>query len=146
MITEDYVSFEIAKLLKEKGFCENTEHEIWYVIKQFSTGCHWNSCTYKIGDITKEYNDDCCILMPTLQMAMKWLREEYNLFIEIQCYGCEANEKAHFEFSYVISEYVQFDNKICTTVGLEEKKAKSQFKSYEEACEAAIKYCLKNLI
>ena len=146
MITEDYVSFEIAKLLKEKGFCENTEHEIWYVIKQFSTGCHWNSCTYKIGDITREYNDDCCIPMPTLQMAMKWLREEYNLFIEIQCYGCEVNEKAHFEFSYVISEYVQFDNKICTTVGLNEKKAKSQFKSYEEACEAAIKYCLENLI
>ena len=146
MITEDYVSFEIAKLLKEKGFCENTEHEIWYVIKQFSTGCHWNSCTYKIGDITREYNDDCCIPMPTLQMAMKWLREEYNLFIEIQCYGCEADEKAHFEYSYVISEYVQFDNKICTTVGLDEKKAKSQFKSYEEACEAAIKYCLVNLI
>ena len=55
MITEDYVSFEIAKLLKEKGFCENTEHEIWYVIKQFSTGCHWNSCTYKIIAIKENH-------------------------------------------------------------------------------------------
>ena len=146
MITEDYVSFETAKLLKEKGFSENTEHEIWYVIKQFSTGCHWNSCTYKVGDITREYNDDCCIPMPTLQMAMKWLREVHNLFIEIQCYGCEANEKAHFEFSYVISEYVKFNTGICTTFGLEERNAKSRFPSYEDACEAAIKYCLENLI
>ena len=81
-ITEDYVSFETAKLLKEKGFSENTEHEIWYVIKQFSTGCHWNSCTYKVGDTTREYDDDCCIPMPTLQMAMKWLREVHNLFIQ----------------------------------------------------------------
>lgn len=146
MITEQYVSYEIAILLREKGFNESTEHKILYVIKQFSTGCHWNSCTYKIGDITREYNDACCISIPTLQMAMKWLREEQNLFIEIQCYGCEANEKAHFEFSYVISEYVQFDNKIYTTVGLKERKAKSRFSSYEEACEEAIKYCLENLI
>ncbi len=32
-IKEDYVSFEIAKLLKEKGFSKDAEHEIWYVIK-----------------------------------------------------------------------------------------------------------------
>ena len=135
MIKEDYVSFETAKLLKEKGFTENC-------IMRYN----------RVGDLVEEaykFNWNFQTIdysAPTLQMAMKWLREEYNLFIEIQCYGCEANEKAHFEFSYVISEYVQFDNKICTTVGLDEKKAKSQFKSYEEACEAAIEYCLKNLI
>jgi hypothetical protein len=83
MITEDYVSFEVAKLLREKGFDCKTEHSVWYVIKQFSTGCHWNACTYKVGDITREYNDDCCIPMPTHQMAMKWLREKHKLYIGI---------------------------------------------------------------
>ena len=29
MIKEDYVSFETAKLLKEKGFDWTTEHKIW---------------------------------------------------------------------------------------------------------------------
>jgi len=81
-----------------------------------------------------------------IQMAMKWLREKYNLFIEIQCYGCGADEEAHFEFSFVVSEFMQFDNKICTTVGLKEKKAKSQYNTYEEACEAACLYVLNNLI
>ncbi len=135
MITEDYVSFETAKLLKEKGFNEDTEHEIWYVIKQFSTGCHWNSCTYKVGDITREYDDDCCISMPTLQMAMKWLREVHKLYVNV-CPSVEGyywTEKWH---SYVenLEKRYPFGRFIGT------------FNSYEEACRAAIKYCLENLI
>lgn len=55
MITEDYVSFNTAKLLKEKGFDEE--------------------CQQYYGD----YKYSC----PTLQMAMKWLREVHNLFIFI---------------------------------------------------------------
>ena len=39
-ITEDYCNFEIAKLLKEKGFDADTEHNMWYVVEKFSTGCH----------------------------------------------------------------------------------------------------------
>lgn len=132
-ISEDYVSFETAKLLKEKGFDEPT---LYY---------------YIAGHLLQHYSllsngDTAGTSAPTLQMAMKWLREKYNLFIEIQCYGCGADEEAHFEFSFVVSEFMQFDNKICTTVGLKEKKAKSQHNTYEEACEAAIKYCLDNLI
>ena len=122
-ITEDYVSFETAKLLKEKGFNVETEHRMWYVVKQFSTGCHWNSCTYKVGGITREYNDDCCIPMPTLQMAMKWLREVHDIKIMIRPY-------VDGTYSYEILNgfwYVNFD-------------------SYEDAVEAAIKYCLENLI
>ena len=136
MITEDFVSFETAKLLKEKEFDEPCYS--WYS---------------PYGDFNergnKMTNSDCAlqtVMAPTLQMAMKWLREEHNFFIEIQCYGCEADEKAHFEYSYVISEYVKMDEKICTVVGLEQRKGKSQFMSYEQACEAAIKYCLEKLI
>lgn len=56
MITEDYVSFEIAKLLKEKGFNE-------YCEKSYSLE----------GKLYSNFPDDC-ILAPTLQMAAKWLR------------------------------------------------------------------------
>lgn len=34
MVTEDYISFEIAKLLKEKGFDEMTEAAIKYCLKK----------------------------------------------------------------------------------------------------------------
>lgn len=131
---DQYVSFDVAKLLSEHGFdepCKTSYSKLDKKLEETAISDWGKVNQYKA---------------PTQSLAMRWLREEYNLFIEIQCYGCEADEKAHFEFSYVISEYVQIDNKICTTVGLEEKKAKSQFKSYEEACEAAIKYCLENIL
>ena len=132
MIQEDYVSFETAKLLKEKGFDENTEHEIWYVIKQFSTGCHWNSCTYKVGDITREYDDACCISMPTLQMAMKWLRENHNIKVNV-----------FYNNSNYTIEY--FEPNTQTGVG-KFVFIGDGYPTYEQACEAAIKYCLENLI
>jgi hypothetical protein len=134
IISEDYVSFETAKLLKDKGFNQNC------------------ATYYLDGQVWRHYHGEVIpkgkqtYAAPTQAIAMKWLREVHNLFIEIQCYGCEADEKAHFEYSYVISEYVKFNTGICTTFGLEERNAKSKFPSYEEACEAAIKYCLENLI
>lgn len=69
MITEDYVSFETAKLLKEKGFNEDS----WF---------HYDND----GDIvTRGYRlnrpDD--IPAWTHQMAMKWLREVHNIDIVI---------------------------------------------------------------
>lgn len=54
-ITEDYVSFEVANLLKEKGFDEE--------------------CQQYYGD----YKYPC----PTLQMAMKWLRKTHNIVMYI---------------------------------------------------------------
>lgn len=124
MIKEAYITYETSVLLKEKGFKE--------------------PCTGLSKILCKD--EEHPVLEITQQKAMRWLREEQNLFIQIQCYGCESDEKAHFEYSYVISEYVRIDNNICTTVGLEQKKAKSRFQSYEEAVEEAIKYCLTNLI
>ena len=151
MITEDYVSFETAKLLKEKGFDCNTN---CYYLEDSATRTLFYSPIRENHNASIENNElDIHINIssgkmssPTLQMVMKWLREKQNLFIEIQYYGCEADKKAHFEYSYVISEFVKIDNKICTVVGLKEKKAKARFSSYEEACESAIKCCLENLI
>ena len=135
IVTEDYVSFEIAKLLKEKGFCENTEHKIWYVIKQFSTGCNWNSCTYKVGDITREYNDDCCIPMPTLQMAMKWLREVHNIHVV---------PKFDFYAGYYTGRI--YDGRRESAVENEDYMAVVGNRTYEQASEEAIKYTIENLI
>lgn len=153
MITEDYVSSETAKLLKEKGFPQQrmefavATRDCSFIVNgnQKVKECAGTKFPYYPYSKLFLYEEDWAVL-PTLQMVMKWLREMHNLFIEIQCYGCEADKKAHFEYSYVISEYVKINTGICTVFGLEKRKAKSRFPSYEEACEAAIKYCLEKLI
>lgn len=66
MITEDYVSFEVAKLLKEKGFDEPVKH--FY----FINGTFANDLAITKNSYTRHY------AAPTIQMALKWLREVHN--------------------------------------------------------------------
>ena len=141
MIKEDYVSFETAKLLKERGFNADAEHDIWYVVEKFSTGCHWNSCTYKVGDITREYDEKCCIVMPTLQMAMKWIREQgfyINVDIDVDYDEDERGTKWYHKPAW---DWAVFR--------IDERKQMSDdgalYATYEQAAEAAIKWCLENL-
>lgn len=63
MIIEDYVSFEISELLKEKGMNKSCFNH--YVQKNNNDG-------------TSEAVTVC-----TLQMAMKWLRRVHNVNIDI---------------------------------------------------------------
>ncbi len=129
MITEDYVGFEVAKLLKEKRFDENCtkvyiNKELRDVITKESikecTNC-FNHYLYP-GDATA----------PTLQMAFKWLREVHNLYINI--FVTWKDKIPHYQWS--IDNLITQDT-IYDTPCLEK---------YEEAVEAAIKYCLTNLI
>lgn len=142
MIKEDYVSFETAKLLKEKGFDWTTEHKIWYVIEQFSTGCPWNSCTHKVGDKTREYDEKYCISMPTIQMAMKWLKEKgFYIFspIEVDYDEDERGVKWHHQPTYYPEIRRVSDGKIMCDDG-------TPYCTPEQANEAGIIYCLKNLM
>ena len=66
MIKEDYVSFEVAKLLKKKGFDE----PVMYHFTPDGTQRKFQQAFYK---------DD--VAQPTLQMALKWLRKKHNIFI-----------------------------------------------------------------
>lgn len=126
MIEEDYVSFETAKLLKEKGFDWNTD-------KQFNLDKIVGD--YNITDRSRypeRYLD-----APTLQMAMKWLREEKKLSIIIQiCFDDDRNGEPgyYFEIWKLTPPYESQDTPVIV------------FDTYEEACEAAIKYYLENLI
>ena len=75
MITEDYVSFETAKLLREKGFKEPT---LAYAYGQDMVAY------YSQPKVTDDYNVEAGRYpLPTLQMAMKWLREVHNIQIEL---------------------------------------------------------------
>ena len=121
MITEDYVSFETAKLLKEKGFDECC-YGYYY---------EPNHLSHSTFDITNSELESESYSAPTLQLAMKWLREMHGLFI-----GIDYANIAGLGFTYQATILPNGeDYSYCL-----------HKKSYEEACEAAIKYCLENLI
>ena len=124
MITEDYVSLEIAKLLKEKGF----DIPLNYLYNSYGKKCYATS--YNWNQTLGDFQDYSC---PTLQMAMKWLRETHSLHITIKIYTAPNG----IVYAYEI-------DKLGHTASF--LKEKSGFENNENACEAAIKYSLENLI
>lgn len=122
MIIEDYVSFETAKLLKEKGFDEECYQK--YDDEGYLSFNH-------IGYINSDKPcDDFYALAPTHQMAMKWLREAHNIIIEPE--SVWNGKKWEYQLFVVTpqnadSPYYEHN----------------PYKSYEECVEAGIKYCLE---
>lgn len=135
-ITEDYVSFNTAKLLKEKGFDE-------YCGYYSSDGEYWGYCTYN-------HNGKDYISAPTLQMAMKWLREVHNMHIEIE--AIKPHGRDVLLRSAVPLDGVKYHASIVYIDKWDEDLNEFKWKgipssdSYEQACEKTIKYCIENLI
>lgn len=122
MITEDYVSFDIAKFLKEKGFVVPYDSfRGVYINGEFLRRNPGQGYLHNMDD---EIIDVC-----SLQMAMKWLREKHNIHIEIGynmgyfpvCISTKTNDTI---------PYIAMGSPF----------------TYEKACEVAIKYCLEYLI
>ena len=132
MITEDYVSFKTAKLLKEKGFDEQLCHfyteEGLPVVYKTEKGVVW----------ANNSKSEHAITQPTQQMAMKWLREVYKVIPIIL-----TDENSQDSFYYWFRIDTIKEGKWEDAIYREDEKT---FSTYEEAAEAAIKYCLENLI
>ena len=122
MIKEAYVSFETAKLLKDKGFnVAEIDACVPYVY-------------YSNGKMDF-YDDDNPIFVceaVTHQVAMAWLREAHGIDIVIT--------PSMFRKKYNVCIYK--DENLCCI----DFDGATLAPSYEYACEAAIKYCLENLI
>lgn len=127
-ITEDCCSFELGKLLKEKGFD-------WPV-----------QCTYDeygvVSERWTEYSDNYTIRhwktpCVTHQMALKWLREVHNLSVEVYRTACGYIGCIVAIPSGTDIKFLEYDG---------DDLPSGQYTTYEKACEAAIKYCLTNLI
>ena len=120
-ITEDYVSFEIAKLLKEKGF---------------DVPCRQAYFNGSLVDYTLYgFCDGELLNCPSQSLALKWLREENDIQIEISIVGTDTWESPT-KWMYGFR---------CQTKDVIDRR-NADFSSYEEAVEAAILYVLKNLI
>lgn len=140
MIEERYVSFETAKLLKEKGFDEKCCYRYYndwlshetklenIAIKHYGTERLNNTSLESYNGAHWEY-----ISAPTQQMAMDWLIENKKLHVFIECIDL-------IEVGYI---YIA---KILNLKTWEEIKIDDYDYRLGEMCDTAIKYCLTNLI
>lgn len=153
-ITEDYCSYEVAKLLKEKGFKESTQF-VWYehfpsqnAVNNSEIGKPKRDYFYweKEGERNSSWTNNSPVpsyisgevySCPTLQMAMKWLREVHKVLIVIDAYHVDHwdGDIDCFEISiYSHASIIIVPNEIAHPT------------DYTEAVEVALKYSLENLI
>lgn len=121
MIQEAYVSFETAKLLKEKGFDIPCCH--YYENNQFIN----SSLLPGIWNIEEDL-----LSAPTHQMVLACLRTQ-KIFIEV---GVSVTLNGEYEYSFRIF------GKACKIL----YSCDRFFDTFEEATEDAIKYTFENLI
>lgn len=131
MIKERYCSYEISKLLREKGFDEpcrsiyvdNVDYIDFYYTKEEQTNLQigvWET------------------LRPTHQMVIDWLRRKHNILISIIPQEVNIGVDRICYAIYKITENIYqplYNGKVDNLVD-----------SYEEAIEAALKYSLTELI
>ena len=144
MITEDYVSFETAKLLKEKGFDGDTN--CYYIEGSVEKNTYYSPIRQNHNKriTNNEFGIDINISSgkmsaPTLQMALKWFREKYKFEVR-STYDYDKDSW----WGNINPMFEETDE----NTGIYQKALRFDYqgKSYEEAAEAAIKYCLKNLV
>lgn len=123
---EDFVTFELAKKLKEKGYPQHITDDAYIVDNYGEEECD-------IGDrlpipLVPDYMDD--VAAPTISQVLKWLREEKKMHIKIAVWT---------EGWY--NEVCEFGKGIPVFQGQSE-----DHDTYEEAALAGIEYVIDNLI
>ena len=128
MINEDFVSFEVAKLLKEKGFYQDFLSEMMPVWKLNGnrTELVFHGCDNYPCENDEWYS------APTLQIAVKWLRLEHQIFIRPDTDF--MNPMSYFAEIFCYGNNLKTQQDVMT----------GKYESPEEALEAAIKHCLEN--
>ena len=125
------VTFETAKLAKEKGFFQETNRlEIpYYNYKGEFKGdvSDWRIRKYIRGEDTSDIE---FVSAPTQSLLAKWLREEHNIHVTSQIGNLDFINTYHYEIRYIDK------NKFMC-------KVKGNFKTYEEAYEIGLQEALK---
>jgi hypothetical protein len=127
----DFVTFEIAKKLKEKGFPQvkkNTLAMYNEVGEWFSLARNLDAYEYSFVD----FDDRDCVC-PTIAQVLKWLRENKRLEAN-GCYDNDAEGWMGYVCEMDVPDLYAFH------------ALKERHKLYEEAALHAIEYILDNLI
>ena len=128
----DFVPFELAIKLKEKGFPQHITDEA-YITDNYGED------EYNIGDrlpipLIPDYMDD--VASPTISQVLKWLREEKKIHLMIDIWKVDINDTTYkwgYDIVNLTTTHVDGCDIYCAN-------------SYEQAALAGIEYVLDNLI
>lgn len=135
-IKEDYVSVEIAKLLKEKGFIGEVRK--YYLIHEDGFA--------ELFDKKDEFPspEDVWIPAPTLNVACKWIRKKYNIHIGTKPWNLLNPEPGiWYKTKTTATIYKTRDSSLFGDKLIEREFCEE---SPEQAIEAGLLYILENLI
>lgn len=144
--TEDYCSFEVCKLLKERG-CDlnnngwyNQEGDLHGRIDVDSKGNEITFFTH--GDNYKQHYQ-IAYKRYSHALAIKWIRENFNIYIWVDC-DFEGNFYPQLSFC---NKKQWHDDELRRKLHRSKKVFNIiEYKSPEEATEAVLLYTLNNLI
>lgn len=130
-MNQDFVSYELAVKLKEKGFNDNC-HAYYEPLKH----CLNFSRVFKTNSLAENYK---CVTAPTISQVLKWLREEKKIHICINIY----DDGWFFD----VSSFYKADTGVYEIkLPYMSSNVTPDYDSYEQATLAGIKFCLNNLI
>lgn len=134
-MNEDFVTYELAVKLKEKGFRElclayYTNDDTLYYNYSHKAGASYTDCYLSHNLMPKDSVSGKFVDAPTISQALKWLREEKKIHIVTDF---DSNMCWYFQIAlYGTTNY--------------ERESEHQYNSYEQAALAGIEYVLDNLI
>lgn len=125
-ITEDYVSYETAQLLKQKGFAVPVR--TFYNPKYNGSKVSYN--TANINYNADPHDGSALCSAPTVQMARKFINKVKGIGNYI---SCENFEERYYWVAYKKPSFVK-------------RHSEKVFDSYEECADDLVKYCFTKLI
>ena len=131
-ITEDYCSFEVSKLLRKKKFDVKTSE--YYAADGSQQFPKYDEPAYQ----NSKEKHGCS--MPTHALAIKWVRENYKLHLEVYPIKVSTSDKSGYRYGWGIMDLSEEIVK-----GYEYNEPLGYY-SFEEAVEAALLYTLTHLI
>jgi len=128
MVHEAYCSYEISKILKEKGFDEECTRYYSYEDDEL--------IEYTNGVYSRNSKNCNRCTSPTHQMACAWLREKHFIIVVTPVLFNVNYENSKWGYDIWADDNLEVSAEDCS----------NPLKSYEEATEMALKYVLENLI
>lgn len=134
MNKEDYVSFEVAKLLKEKGFNIKCSHYWGQDKDQAILDWEGFKFTKEWLEINNNFYKDVWPA-PTLYETQKWIRLSYGIYVYPSVYLSKDNDES---CNYIVDAY-KYNNDYWEAFIINTIK----YETYEEALNAGILEALK---
>lgn len=138
----DFVPYELAVKLKEKGFPQIKEK----TLAMYNECGEWFSLAKNLDDfeyLFEDFDDKDCV-SPTISQVLKWLREEYKLYV---CPAVIADYQDDFHRDITYWSLIVINIESGDSIYREyERVVENRYDTYEQAALAGIEYVLDNLI